>query len=129
MALLSAGCRAEALDASEIQVRSGDVSLHVYLAGDPGSGHTLMALHGGPGMASDYMVSLEQLASPDLAVVRYDQRGTGRSSKPLGLQMAESTVSALSSAQVTFVTLAKCGHFWHECPEPVYEHVRRFLGL
>jgi proline iminopeptidase len=42
----------------------------------------LIAIHGGPGMSSDYMIGLEQLAGPDLAVVTYDQRGTGRSTSP-----------------------------------------------
>ena len=33
-------------------------------------------------MTSDYMLNLEKLAGPDLAVVTYDQRGVGRSSSP-----------------------------------------------
>jgi proline iminopeptidase len=33
-------------------------------------------------MSSDYMASLEQLADDGMAVVTYDQRGTGRSSNP-----------------------------------------------
>ena len=52
------------------------------MAGDPASGNVLVALHGGPGMTSDYMLNLEGLAGPDLAVVTYDQRGIGRSSSP-----------------------------------------------
>jgi pimeloyl-ACP methyl ester carboxylesterase len=42
----------------------------------------LVALHGGPGNCSDYLVSLERLASTSLTVVTYDQRGTGRSTRP-----------------------------------------------
>jgi pimeloyl-ACP methyl ester carboxylesterase len=33
-------------------------------------------------MTHDYMLNLEELAGPDLAVVTYDQRGVGRSSSP-----------------------------------------------
>jgi proline iminopeptidase len=56
--------------------------LHVRVASDPAAGNVLVAIHGGPGMTSDYMLSLEQLAGPDLAVVTYDQRGVGRSASP-----------------------------------------------
>lgn len=258
-----------------------DVTLYVRMAGDPDSGNVLIAIHGGPGMSSDYMVSLEQLASPEFAVVTYDQRGTGRSTEPsdgyallkyvadleavqravgaervhifghswggivamryatvhpqrvrsivlmgsaapslqaaragqvskaqqvaalqqqgiipnnlsalaeilpayfsdpnlempdelknmhynqtaeqltwsalgdfdftaevakldhpvlllwgkedpFGLPMAEETVAALSAAEVEFVVLEKCGHFWHECPDQFYPRVRAFLEL
>jgi pimeloyl-ACP methyl ester carboxylesterase len=58
------------------------VALHVRVAGDPVAGNVLVAVHGGPGMTLDYMLSLEKLAGPDLAVVTYDQRGVGRSSSP-----------------------------------------------
>ena len=40
---------------------------------------------------------------------------------------AEATRAALSNAEVEFVLLAECGHFWHECPDQVYDHVRTFL--
>ena len=66
----------------EWTVPADDVSLHVRVAGDPASGNVLVAIHGGPGMTSDYMLNLEGLAGPDLAVVTYDQRGVGRSSSP-----------------------------------------------
>jgi proline iminopeptidase len=66
----------------EVEARSPGATLHVRVAGDPGAGRVLVAIHGGPGMASDYMLSLEQLAGDDLAVVTYDQRGTGRSAEP-----------------------------------------------
>jgi pimeloyl-ACP methyl ester carboxylesterase len=48
---------------------------------------------------------------------------------PFGVQMAEATVAALSNAEVEYVLLEKCGHFWHECPEQFYPRVRDFLGL
>lgn len=66
----------------ELTVESDGITLYVRLAGDPGTGNVLITLHGGPGMTLDYMLSLETLAGPDLAVVSYDQRGVGRSSIP-----------------------------------------------
>lgn len=78
-----AACARESKPAvKELRVPDGDVTLHVRIAGDANAPAVLVALHGGPGNSSDYMVSLEQLAGPQLAVVTYDQRGTGRSSKP-----------------------------------------------
>jgi len=61
---------------------NNDVKLYVRVAGDPASGNVLIAIHGGPGMTSDYMLNLETLAGSDLAVVTYDQRGVSRSSSP-----------------------------------------------
>jgi proline iminopeptidase len=43
---------------------------------------TLLLMHGGPGLASNYLLALEQLAGPDLRVVRLDQRGVGGSARP-----------------------------------------------
>ena len=61
----------------ELQVQGSGVTLYVRVAGNAGSGNVLIAIHGGPGMSSDYMASLEQqLAGDELAVVTYDQRGT-----------------------------------------------------
>src|SRR4051812_27495440 len=39
----------------------------------------LIVLHGGPGAAHDYLLSLTDLASDGRAVVHYDQLGNGRS--------------------------------------------------
>jgi pimeloyl-ACP methyl ester carboxylesterase len=66
----------------EINAYNNDVTLYVRVAGDPASGNVLIAIHGGPGMTSDYMLNLEKLAGSDLVVVTYDQRGVGRSSTP-----------------------------------------------
>jgi len=66
----------------ERDVHADDVTLHVKTAGDADAEAVLIAIHGGPGTSSDYMTSLEQLAGDRLAVVTYDQRGTGRSSSP-----------------------------------------------
>jgi pimeloyl-ACP methyl ester carboxylesterase len=43
--------------------------------------------------------------------------------------MAEATQNALSCAEVEFVLLENCGHFWQEQPEAFLERVREFLGL
>ncbi len=40
----------------------------------------LVVLHGGPGMASDYLARLDDLADDGRVVLRYDQVGCGRSS-------------------------------------------------
>jgi proline iminopeptidase len=48
---------------------------------------------------------------------------------PFGVQMAQATQDALVNAEVEFVLLAGCGHFWHECPDQFYPRVRAFLGL
>jgi len=66
----------------EMDVRTPGATLHVRVAGDPAAERVLVAIHGGPGLASGYMLDLEQLADEDLAVVTYDQRGTGRSTEP-----------------------------------------------
>jgi len=48
---------------------------------------------------------------------------------PFGLPLAEATRQALTNAEVEFVVLEKCGHFWHECPDEFFSHVRAFLKL
>lgn len=70
------------LQTREMEAAGDGVSLYVRVAGDPGSGEVLIALHGGPGMNSAYMLNLEQLAGQGLAVVNYDQRGSGHSTSP-----------------------------------------------
>jgi len=47
---------------------------------------------------------------------------------PFGRTMAEATRTALASADVQFVLLNSCGHYWHECPEAFFSRVRSFLG-
>jgi pimeloyl-ACP methyl ester carboxylesterase len=69
-------------DIQELNVQTPEVSLYTRVAGNLRSGNVLIAIHGGPGNSSDYMVSLGRLAGDDLAVVIYDQRGTGSSTSP-----------------------------------------------
>lgn len=81
LVLTACGKTAE-FSVQERMVEAGDVTLYVRIAGNPESGNVLIAVHGGPGLSSSYMLSLEQLASQEFAVVTYDQRGAGRSSDP-----------------------------------------------
>lgn len=83
LALLGASCSSSHVTSpQELTVENDGITLYVRVAGDPVSRNVLIAIHGGPGMTHDYMVSLEKLAGPNLAVVTYDQRGVGRSSSP-----------------------------------------------
>ena len=81
-AITRAGGASDAPRAEESDVHADDVTLHARMAGSAEAEDVLIAIHGGPGMSSDYMASMEQLAGGQLAVVTYDQRGTGRSSSP-----------------------------------------------
>ncbi len=69
------------LEIREEKIEAGDVTLFVRIVGNPTRSEVLITLNGGPGQSSHYMKSIEQLAGPKLAVVSFDQRGTGRSSK------------------------------------------------
>jgi proline iminopeptidase len=46
---------------------------------------------------------------------------------PFGVQMAEAVGDALENADVDFVVIDDCGHFWHECPDAFYPRVEVFL--
>jgi proline iminopeptidase len=98
----------------EMEARSPGATLHVRVAGDPGVGHVLVAIHGGPGMSSDYMLSLEQLVDEDLAVVTYDQRGTGRSTAPSDGYAMDRYVEDLDAVReaVGAETFYLFGHSW-----------------
>ena len=66
----------------DFDAKTADVLLHGRMAGNPKSGCVLVAINGGPGLTSNYMLDLEKLAGRDCAVVTYDQRGMGKSSQP-----------------------------------------------
>ena len=68
------------LKVSEEKINAGDVTLFLRTVGSPSRSAVLLVLNGGPGQSCHYMKSLEQLAGSNLAVVSFDQRGTGRSS-------------------------------------------------
>jgi pimeloyl-ACP methyl ester carboxylesterase len=69
----------------------------------------------------DLRAGLAQVQEPVLLV--FGQDG------PFDLPMAEATRDALVTAQVDFVFINGCGHFWHECPDEFYPRVQEFLGL
>jgi proline iminopeptidase len=66
----------------ELTVQTSEVTLYVRVAGNLQSGNVLIAINGGPGLSSHYMLGLEDLAGENFAVVTYDQRGVSRSSAP-----------------------------------------------
>ncbi len=58
----------------------GEYQTWYQIAGDLTSGRTpLVALHGGPGVAHNYLKPMEELAQDGWPVVLYDQLGCGRS--------------------------------------------------
>lgn len=63
----------------------------------------------------------------DLAALRLPVLILYGADDPFGLPMAEASRDALSSAEVTFILLDQCGHFWHECPEAAFGEIRPFL--
>jgi pimeloyl-ACP methyl ester carboxylesterase len=81
---LAGRCKPIDIPAREVKVYAQDVTLHVRITGNPEADDVLLATGMGPGFSSHYMASLEQLAGESLAVVTYDQRGTGRSTAPSG---------------------------------------------
>ena len=75
-------CQGNGTAVKEFDAQAADVRLHGRIAGNPKSKCVLIAINGGPGLTSNYMLDLERLAGPDCAVVTYDQRGLGKSSQP-----------------------------------------------
>lgn len=59
-----------------------DVPLAVTVLGPDTAAHTLLVVTGGPGLSHHYALPLGAIASADLRVVFYDQRGTGGSGRP-----------------------------------------------
>ncbi|HUS14644.1 MAG TPA: alpha/beta fold hydrolase, partial [Chloroflexia bacterium] len=64
----------------ELSAHGASATLFVRSVGGYDGGPVLVLLHGGPGISHEYMMPLEVLASEELRVVSYDQRGVGRSS-------------------------------------------------
>jgi proline iminopeptidase len=65
-------------------VRSTDgvrLWVHSVGGGTPGA-RVLVLVHGGPGLSLTYLSLFDQLATPSLQVVSYDQRGAGLSTAP-----------------------------------------------
>src|SRR5688572_8491204 len=99
----------------EWMVASGEVSLFVRSVGGREGGPALVLVHGGPGVASDPLRVFERMASPDLRVVTYDQRGVYRSSIPpdFGYQLSHH-VADLEAVRVALGVDAMhvLGHSW-----------------
>src|SRR6185295_20038409 len=71
-----AGVAQDALGATvEFSIPSAGATLHARsIGGSPGSA-ALVLVHGGPGISSEYLQTLDGLATPSLRVVTYDQQG------------------------------------------------------
>ncbi len=85
-----AACQRSSATVREFDTQAPDVQLHGRIVGNTHSGCTLIAINGGPGLTSNYMLDLEHLAGPDCAIVTYDQRGMGKSSEPADPDAPES---------------------------------------
>jgi proline iminopeptidase len=81
-AFLIPACRTEKPSFKELKVKTPNVTLYARMAGNPAPGQVLIAINGGPGLSSHYMLNLDRLAGPEFAVVTYDQRGVSRSTSP-----------------------------------------------
>jgi L-proline amide hydrolase len=77
---------------------------------------SLLLLHGGPGIPSDYFEPLEKLATGGRRVIRYDQLGCGKSDRPddpslwtvdLFLEELRTVIAALGLGRVHLL-----GHSW-----------------
>lgn len=67
------------LEAVEWTVTASDVEIFVRAIGGSEGSPALVLIHGGPQFSHHYMEALEVLASAELTVVNYDQRGVGAS--------------------------------------------------
>jgi pimeloyl-ACP methyl ester carboxylesterase len=81
--LTLAACSVETHDKQEWTIPAGEVTLFAEAFGSVGA-PTLIVVNGGPGVSHDYVLGLKAAAGPNLRVVFYDQRGTGRSTSPAG---------------------------------------------
>ena len=103
------------LTAKEFTIPSGSATLYARSIGGSDGGPVLILLHGGPGISSDYLTSLDPLASPDLRLITYDQQGAGRSAATAGFTFTvaeyvadlEAVRGALHASQIHLL-----GHSW-----------------
>jgi len=86
------------------------------LGGSKAGAQTVVLVHGGPGLSCDYMIRLaEQLASPTVRVVLYDQRGAGHSPDvPLSDQTMTGQLADLEAlrSDLGAKQLVVMGHSW-----------------
>jgi len=107
---------------------SDGARLHVEQAGD---GVPMVLAHGGPGLW-DYLDELSGLLEPRLRVVRYDQRGGGRSDRrgPYALERFVADFDEVrESAKADRIVAA--GHSWGACLALLYaiRHPERVRGV
>ncbi len=103
--ILLTACQKNSTEIREFDVQASDVTLHGRIAGNLNSGCVLVAINGGPGLTSNYMLDLEQLSGPECAVVTYDQRGLGKSSQPAVPDSADSYTLAKYAEDVEAIRL------------------------
>ncbi|MCA9668999.1 MAG: alpha/beta hydrolase [Myxococcales bacterium] len=99
----------------EISARNGAVTLRAHLTGGGPGAQVLFVLHGGPGISHHYTRALDKLASDKLAVLTFDQRGVGASTKvppaQLTLDGYLGDIEALRRA-IGAEKIALLGHSW-----------------
>jgi proline iminopeptidase len=101
--------------ARDLEIPAGDVTLHAHIVGADDAPQTIVVIHGGPGLAHDYLLPIERLAGSKRRIVFYDQRGAGRTPRPttgdysLGSQVADldAVRRTVGARQVHLI-----GHSW-----------------
>ena len=83
LALLALAGTVSAEETRDLEVHAGDAMLHVHAVGPEDAARTIVVIHGGPGLAHDYLLPLARLAGAGRRVIFYDQRGAGHSLRPL----------------------------------------------
>lgn len=123
----------------EFQHETLDANLFIRTIGETDADNVIIMAHGGPGLSHRYMLGLEQLAGPQLTVVNYDQRGTGRSVSPQKLDVDKLTpesyaqdLEAVRQAVASEKKVHILGHSWGGMVAMQYalqypEHVRSLL--
>jgi pimeloyl-ACP methyl ester carboxylesterase len=121
LGLSPAGCASQGEDEElpivEAKATSADGTGIWYRAvgGQRAGAETVLLMHGGPGLGSDYLALLEELATPERRVVRLNQRGVPASERPANddyalariLEDIDAVLAELGVDRVTFV-----GHSW-----------------
>lgn len=104
-----------ALKTTEWIQPAGDVQLSAHARGGRDGGPALVVIHGGPGLSHEYTRPLEGLATAELRVIGFDQRGVGRSTPPpiasFGLEHHVDDVEVLRRGQ-SVDRIHLLGHSW-----------------